>query len=181
MATIKFIWGVTQVQYRCMTGGAEYMPITRANSLEHYKVKSRIYIYILLVHLSPNIHSVLLYDQPFSRYKVVQSWKCTEWTQNDLEHLTVENTLYLLKRPKFWSNSLYDQPFSRYNTNYNSPLTIMLPPHPKKKSNIKSLKFHNSPDFFFWEGIWCVLSEEMSFEFFPPICRLVSKTHCCKS
>ena len=40
--------------------------------------------------------SVLLYDQPFSRYKVDENRKCTEW-QNDLEHLTVKRTLETLR------------------------------------------------------------------------------------
>ena len=45
---------------------------------------------------SETIETVLLYDQPFSRYKVVENRKCTEWPQNDLNHLTVERTLYTM-------------------------------------------------------------------------------------
>ncbi len=45
----------------------------------------------------PKFSSVLLYDQPFSRYKVVENWKCTEWPQIDIEHVTVKNTLYTPK------------------------------------------------------------------------------------
>ena len=33
---------------------------------------------------------------PFSRLRVVDNRKCTKWPQNDLEHLTVKNTLYTL-------------------------------------------------------------------------------------
>ncbi len=41
--------------------------------------------------------SVLFISQPFSRYtKVSKNWKCTEWTQTDLEHLTVKIALYTL-------------------------------------------------------------------------------------
>ncbi len=36
----------------------------------------------------PKFHSVSFYDQPFSRYNVVENWKCTGWPQNDLKHLT---------------------------------------------------------------------------------------------
>ncbi len=35
-------------------------------------------------------------NQRFSRYKVVGNRKCTEWQQNELEHLTVKRTLYAL-------------------------------------------------------------------------------------
>ncbi len=34
--------------------------------------------------------------QPFSRCKGDKYWKCTEWSQNDLEHLTVKRSLYTL-------------------------------------------------------------------------------------
>ncbi len=44
----------------------------------------------------PKCHSVSLYDKPFSRYNVVENRKCTEWPQNDLKHLTVKSTLYIL-------------------------------------------------------------------------------------
>ncbi len=39
---------------------------------------------------SIKFHSVSFYDQPFSRYmhKLVETWTCTEWPQNDLKHLT---------------------------------------------------------------------------------------------
>ena len=40
---------------------------------------------------------VSLWDQPFSRCKVVENPKCTEWPQTDLEHLTVKSTLHILK------------------------------------------------------------------------------------
>ncbi len=41
------------------------------------------------------IDSVLLY-KPFSRYNVFKNRKCTEWTENDLNHLTVQSYLYTL-------------------------------------------------------------------------------------
>ena len=45
--------------------------------------------------------------------KVKENRKCTEWPQTGLEYLTVKGTLYiytvyLSRRPKFWSVSLYD-------------------------------------------------------------------------
>ena len=43
--------------------------------------------------------SVLLYDKPFSRYegsKIGKNQKCTDWSQNDPEHLTVKSTLHAL-------------------------------------------------------------------------------------
>ncbi len=43
-----------------------------------------------------NFQSVLLYDQPFSRYRFFENRKCTEWPQNDLTHLSVKSTLYTL-------------------------------------------------------------------------------------
>ncbi len=50
------------------------------------------------VPLSPRIifSSVSLCNHPFSRYKIVGNRKSTEWTRNDLEHLTVKSTLYAL-------------------------------------------------------------------------------------
>ncbi len=39
----------------------------------------------------PKFLSVLLYDQPFSRYRAVENRKCTEWPQSDLERLIVNN------------------------------------------------------------------------------------------
>ena len=38
--------------------------------------------------------TVSLYDQPFSRYKVVENRKCPEWPQNDLKQLTFKSTLH---------------------------------------------------------------------------------------
>ena len=56
-------------------------------------------MYILNTHpWGPNFTLKLScsYDQPFLRYKVVKNWKCTEWSQIDLNHLTVKRTLYTL-------------------------------------------------------------------------------------
>ncbi len=45
--------------------------------------------------------SVRFLDQalwpPYSRYKVVENWKCTQWRQDDLNHLRVKTTLYTLE------------------------------------------------------------------------------------
>ena len=43
------------------------------------------------------ISSFLLYDQPFSRCRVVENRKCTEWPQNNLELLTVKSTFHALR------------------------------------------------------------------------------------
>ncbi len=65
-------------------------------------------VYANFVAPRPKFWSVLPYNQPFSRYKVVENrknWKCTKRPQNDLEHLMVKGTLhtvmYLTLRPKF--------------------------------------------------------------------------------
>ncbi len=64
------------------------------DDLAHYKVKCT--QYVLLMSLSPNVHPVLLYDQPFLRYKVAKNHKCTECPQTDLDHLMVK-----LKYPQY--------------------------------------------------------------------------------
>ena len=53
-------------------------------------------VYIESLPPRPKFHSVSLYELSFSRYKVVESRKCTEWPQNDLNHLTFKSTLYTL-------------------------------------------------------------------------------------
>ncbi len=46
-------------------------------------------LYVLLVSTNPTVHSVSLYDHPFSRYK--SFWdKCTEWPQISLEPYKVK-------------------------------------------------------------------------------------------
>ncbi len=68
------------------------------NDLKHCKVKgTHICLQVLTNH---KFHLILLYDQPFLRYKVVDNWKCTEWPQNDFEHLTVKSTLYTVNTTK---------------------------------------------------------------------------------
>lgn len=65
------------------------------NDFEHYK--SQMYsIYLLPLSQSFKFHPILLYVQPFSVYKVVNNWKCTEWTQNDFEQITVKTTSYVV-------------------------------------------------------------------------------------
>ena len=56
----------------------------------------------------PKFHSDSLYDQPFSRYKIVENRKCTEWPQNNLKFLTVKSTLYTLNthpKAQVWNDS----------------------------------------------------------------------------
>ena len=47
-------------------------------------------------HPRPKFHSVWLYDEPCLRYKVDENRKCTQWPQNDLNHLSVKSTLSTL-------------------------------------------------------------------------------------
>ncbi len=42
--------------------------------------------------------------QPFSTYKVVRNWKCTELPQNDFEHKTVKSNLHRLSRQSWGPN-----------------------------------------------------------------------------
>ncbi len=60
------------------------------------------------------VWSVSLYDQLFSRYRVIENRKCTEWPQSDHGPLTVKSTLYTLRTSPvvlIWSFLFYDQPF----------------------------------------------------------------------
>ena len=49
-------------------------------------------IYIDDLNPRPKLQCILIYCQPFSRYKVVQNRQCTIWPQIDLKHLTVNST-----------------------------------------------------------------------------------------
>ena len=60
------------------------------------------YIYTKYLPLRSTFSSVLLYNQRFSRYKVAENWKCTEWPQTELEHLTIKSTLYTINT-HLWS------------------------------------------------------------------------------
>ena len=60
------------------------------NSLKH----STSQVYTEYASLWPKFNFVSLYDQPYSRYKIVENWKCTQWPQSGIKHLTVESTLY---------------------------------------------------------------------------------------
>ena len=69
-----------------------YRKMTLYFDLEHLTLKST--LYTVSTHpLRPILWSTSLYDQLFLRCKVAENWKspkCTEWPQNDVEHLTVE-------------------------------------------------------------------------------------------
>ena len=84
-------------------------------------------VYTKYLPKKPKFQSVSLYDQQFSRYKVAENRKCTEWPQTDLKHLTVKSTLHTLNtypmRPKCWCFSLYDYPFPRYKVDQNRKQT----------------------------------------------------------
>ena len=57
--------------------------------------KYPVYIHLILTP-RPKLHSFSLCYHPFSRNKIVENRKCTEWPQNDLNHLTVTSALYTL-------------------------------------------------------------------------------------
>ena len=82
------------------------------NALNDPKYNSQKYFYIHYLPQRPKVWSASAYDQRFSRYKVAENLKCTEWLKTELEHLTAKTTLYTLKhlalRPKLWSVSLYN-------------------------------------------------------------------------
>ena len=80
------------------------------NELERLTIKSNLYT---LVTPKAQILVCFTKHHPFSRYKVIENQKnhkCTEWPQNDFEHLTVKITMYLNwhlhTRPKFWPADL---------------------------------------------------------------------------
>ena len=49
-------------------------------------------VYTEYLSLRPKFHPVSLYDQPFSRYKIVENRKCTQWPH----HVSVKSTLCTL-------------------------------------------------------------------------------------
>ncbi len=62
-----------------------------------WTLKSQKYpVNIKYVSLRPKCWSILLYDQRFSRYRVAENQKCTEWPQIELDHLTDKSNLYAL-------------------------------------------------------------------------------------
>ncbi len=63
----------------------------------HWTLNSQKYcIYTKYLPLRLKCWSILLHDHWFSRHKVGENRKCTEWPQTELEHLTVNSTLYTL-------------------------------------------------------------------------------------
>ncbi len=72
--------------------------------------------------------SVSFYDQSLSRYKIVESQKCTESPETDLECLTLKNTLYrVITYPRGPNFGLFCSAISGFQDTKNS-----------------KLKFHNS-------------------------------------
>ncbi len=68
-------------------------------------------------------------------YKIIEIRKCTQWSQNDLNHLTVESTLYILNNRAEPQISLFRYTSSRFpditlwkigNAKYNPPPQITL-------------------------------------------------------
>ncbi len=131
------------------------------NDMKYLTVKRTLYmllyIYSCIKVLIPrlNIRSVSLYDQPFTRYDVVEMGKIEmhrltsdwPWTLNGQKYPVY--TEYLPPSPKFWSVSLYWQPFSRNSTFYNSPFTAMLnSPKKNQKKIAKRFQFRKSFNSF---------------------------------
>ena len=85
---------------------------TTPNRPSTLQCQSTLYMYNLNVPGS-QIHSVLLYDEPFLSYRPFWD-KCTEWPQTDLEPYKFKGTPYMLlvsASPKFYSISLYETHF----------------------------------------------------------------------
>ena len=124
----------------------------------------------------PKVWSVSLYNQPFSRYKIVENRKCTEGPENYLEHLAVKSTL---QTPdiQILVRLSYDQPFWRYSIFCNSPLNTNLNVqqiphhhhHPKSEFQNSLNNFVRDPPYtihdFSEVNLWCVFRGE-SFEMF---------------
>ncbi len=53
-------------------------------------------LYTINIHPGFQFHSVSLIEKPFLRYNVVKNRKCTQWPQNDLNHLTVQSIYWTL-------------------------------------------------------------------------------------
>ncbi len=102
-------------------------------------------VYILSAYpWNLNFWLVGLYEQPFSRYNVLDNRKVgnvpmtskLSRTFSSQRYPVYITSMYLPKRPRFWSVSLYDQPAARYCTFYNPSLNTMLDatttpsPHP---------------------------------------------------
>ncbi len=63
--------------------------------LNIYQLK--ISAYIMYLSLRSKVSSGLLYDKPFSRYKVAENrqfWKCTQWPRTDFDIWIVKSTSY---------------------------------------------------------------------------------------
>ena len=75
---------------------AQKIPESPQEELKHLN-RQRHNVYTEYPPPKHKFHSqTLLYDQPFSRYKLAKNRKYTEWPLNGLKHLTVKRTLYTL-------------------------------------------------------------------------------------
>ena len=105
--------------------------------------------------------------------KSEKNGKCTERPQNDIEHLTVKNTMYTLSTypwcPILGPFLLYDQPFSRYNVVINRKCTEWPQndiEHLTVNSILHALSIYRRGRHF--GQIWCAFWAEM-FETFTPM------------
>ena len=95
-----------------------------------------------------------------SRYKVVTNWKCTEWPQTDLEHLTGKSTLHALNT-YFWGPNI--RPFS--STRYKIPKTRKCTEWPKTelkhwvKSTLYTLNTYPWGPKLIRFALWLAISE----------------------
>ncbi len=107
-------------------------------------------IYTKYLPLRYKFLSVSLYALPFPRYKVVnmvKNWKCTEWPQTELEHLTAKSTLCTVNTypwgpnfGPFCSTASGFEDIAHFN---HSPLTTMLNGQKKNKKNCQKSKIWN--------------------------------------
>ncbi len=63
--------------------------------------------------MSPKLHSISHYDQPFSSYRAFSD-KCAQWSQNDIEPHKVKCILYFTGVLESQISVLFTLPFSRY-------------------------------------------------------------------
>ncbi len=143
-------------------------------------------VYTKYLPTRPKLWSISLYDQPFSRYKVVKNCKCTQWPEIQHEYWTVKSTLYILSIYPWGPNFLpvpsttsrvkilpiYNSPIDYHG---NRPKRTLKCQKKFKVSNftiLLTLLVETLPrDIYMNSGEWNwrVLSDEMSFETFTPI------------
>ena len=134
-----------------------------SSNLKHLTVKSTCSTLYTpnTYHPSPKFSSVSLYNQPFSRYKIVENRKCTEWPQNELETWAVKSTLYALNTYPWGPNfTPFHSTVAPFWVNRSFWFSYMLRwwtwTFQTKQKIIKNwkLKISKLPNRFFFENHW---------------------------